>query len=122
MQTYVRVNNQIIPATIAGRLKDKDWNDRPSKSIHLNLSYDEVKNLFQDDVKWEIGQEIELPTLSIEDDELTTIKNKIIDFYDNSEYSIVGDIILHADGTTTIKMGCPTSEELLTMIMEGIDE
>ena len=89
MQTYVRVNSQIIPATIAGRLKDKDWNDRPSKSIHLNLSYGEVKNLFQDDVNWEIGQEIELPALSMEDNELTTIESKIIDFYDIIFFHII---------------------------------
>lgn len=122
MQTYVRINNQVIPATIAGRLKDKDWNDRSSKSIHLNLPYEEVKTLFQDDIAWEIGQEIEMPILSLQHDEIIAIEDKIIDFYDNSEYSIVGDIILHADNTVTVKMGCPTSEELLMMIMEGIDE
>lgn len=116
MQTYIRINNTVIPATISGRLKDKDWDDRPSKSIHLNLPYEEVINLFQNDVKWEIGQEHDLTLL----DSLSTIPT--INYYDNSDYSIVGDIIVHADNSVTIKMGCPTAEELLTMIMEGIEE
>jgi hypothetical protein len=116
MQTYIRINNRVIPATISGRLKDKDWDDRPSKSIHLNLSYEEAINLFHDDVKWEIGQEHDLPL----SDNLAAIP--MINYFDNSDYSIVGDIIVHTNNSITVKMGCPTAEELLTMIMEGIEE
>jgi hypothetical protein len=44
----------------------------------------------------------------------------IPEIYDNSDYCIVGDIISHRDGTTTVKMGKPTAEELLNMIVEGL--
>ena len=65
---------------ISGRLKDKDWNDRASKSIHLNLTYEEIINLFHNDVKWEIGQEHDIPLL----EGLSVIPS--IDYYDNSDY------------------------------------
>ena len=38
--------------------------------------------------------------------------------YDNSEYSILGDITVHKDGTVTVKMGKPTAEEILAMFEE----
>lgn len=33
--------------------------------------------------------------------------------WDNSEYCILGDIIIHRDNTITIKMGKPSPDELL---------
>lgn len=119
MQTYIRINNQIIPATISGTLKDKNWNDRASKSIHLNLPYNEIKNLFYNDVMWEIGQCSENITIPSLGEEL--ISQPILEYYDNSDYSIVGDIIIHNDNSVTVKMGQPTTEELLIMLMEGLD-
>ena len=36
--------------------------------------------------------------------------------YDNSEYSIAGDVVDHRNGTVTVKMGKPTAEELLAIM------
>ena len=40
------------------------------------------------------------------------------EIYDNSEYSIAGDIIDLRDGFVTVKMGKPTAEELLALLEE----
>ena len=45
-----------------------------------------------------------------------------INEYDNSDYCVAGDIVDHRDGTISVKMGKPTAEELLSMIMEGISK
>ena len=37
-------------------------------------------------------------------------ENRLIE-YDNSEYSIRGDLLIHTDGTCTVKMGKPTEAE-----------
>ena len=39
MATYVEINGNKYPASITGRLSDKDWNDRASKAIHLEMTY-----------------------------------------------------------------------------------
>lgn len=120
MNTYVEINENKYPALITGRLHDDDWNGRDSKSITLKLSYEEALNIFIDDVKWNIIQEDERIE-NIIDPETDTVSQElkiISETYDNSEYSIAGDIVDHRDGTITVKMGKPTSEELLKMIME----
>lgn len=37
-------------------------------------------------------------------------ENRLVE-YDNSEYSIRGDLLIHTDGTCTVKMGKPTEAE-----------
>lgn len=120
MNTYVEINENKYPALITGRLYDDDWGGRDSKSITLTLSYEEALNIFVDDIQWNIVQEDERIE-NIIDPETNTVSQEIktiSETYDNSEYSIAGDIIDHRDGTITVKMGKPTSEELLKMIME----
>ena len=40
------------------------------------------------------------------------------EIYDNSEYSIAGDIVDHRNGSITVKMGKITAEEMLAMLSE----
>ena len=112
MATYVEINGNKYPASITGRLVDKDWDNRASKAIKLEISYAEAIDLFVNDVKWNIVQDVEVMHESI-DDKGNSIHEMVIEqeVYDNSEYNIAGDIVDHRDNTVTIKMGKPTAEE-----------
>lgn len=118
MKVYVKVNDTQYEASITGRLNDKDWNNRASKAITLEMVYEDAVNIFVDDARWFILQEIE-ETIEVQDPETEEVTLKTIiklESYDNSEYNIAGDIIDHRDGTITVKMGKPTAEELLAVM------
>ena len=120
MATYVEINGNKYKANITGRLNDKDWDNRASKAIKIEMSYAEANELFTDNVIWNIVQEVEVHEHKEDENgnevTKTSIKEEV---YDNSDYSIAGDIIDHRDGTVTVKMGKPTAEELLVE-MAGI--
>lgn len=119
MDTYIKVNDSRYLASITGRLKDPDWDNRESKSIRIEMSYETASNLFVDDLSWSIEQDYEeLENDFNENGEEVQKKVLKTNSYDNSEYSIAGDIIDHRDGTITVKMGKPTAEELLALIEE----
>lgn len=119
MATYVEINGNKYPASITGRLNDKDWNNRASKDIHLEMEYSDALTLFVDNAQWNIIQEIEV-LKETEDADGNLIMQNVIEeeIYDNSDYSIAGDITDHRDGTVSIKMGKLTAEELLAMFEE----
>lgn len=121
MATYVEINGSQYPAIIGGRIKDKDWNDRESKSIKIEMTYDQVKELFVDDVEWNILQEVEVQKEIINEETGEHTFETVIELesYDNSDFCVAGNITDHRDGTITVKMGKPTAEELLAMI-EGV--
>lgn len=119
MATYIEINNKRYPATITGRLNDDNWNNRESKAIRLEMSYSDALETFVDDVDWSIILENNVSIPEINEDGEEVVVNKIEEeFYDNSDYSIAGDIIDHRDGTVTVKMGKPTAEELLALLEE----
>ena len=115
MATYVEINGKQYPAVITGRLNDKDWNNRESKAIEVEMTYAEAMDLFVDDVAWNIVQDIEVMK-EVEGENGEPVMEQVTEqeVYDNSEYSIAGDVVDHRNGTVTIKMGKPTAEELLT--------
>ena len=121
MNIYVKINDNVYPASITGRINDKDWNNRSSKAIRLEMPYAEAANLFVDDIDWAIVQEFE-ETIENYDEEGNVIHETVTrtEEYDNSEYNIAGPITDHRDGTVTVKMGKPTAEELLEMIIQGV--
>lgn len=101
--TYIKINNIQYPATINGKMSDSTWDNRLVKSITLEMSYAEANSIFVNGVKWFIQQDNE---------------NAELVEYDNSEYSLAGDIIDHRDGTITVKMGKPTDlENALEMLL-----
>ena len=120
MAIYIKFNNSEIlyPASITGRINDKDWDNRESKAIHTNLKYEDVINLFTDDVEWSIVQDVENQIEQIDEEGNAVIKDITEkEIYDNSNYCILGDIITHKDGSTTVKMGKPTAEEILNILL-----
>lgn len=123
MGIYVRVNGTDYPAEITGRLSDKDWNGRASKAIKVTMPYATAVETFVDDVEWSIVQDVDVEKETGINEEtgepiLETVTEQEV--WDNSEYNIAGDITDHRDGTVTVKMGKPTAEELLTMLVEEV--
>ena len=124
MAIYVKINETQYPASITGRIHDSEWDDRSSKAITLEMTYEDAKRIFVDDIKWSIEQEVERmedkhETVVINEetgeteDVVTQVPVIKLEEYDNSEYSIAGDIIDHRNGKITVKMGKPTDKELL---------
>lgn len=102
--TYLKINNTQRPAAFRGYTKDKDWDDRASKAIAVEMTYEEAMNTFVDDLEWAIVYE---------DGEVTEI-------YDNSEFSVAGPVTDNRDGTVTVKMGKLTAEEALAILTGGL--
>lgn len=111
--TYIRVDEKMYPATIVGRVGDNTWDGRESKSITLTMSHDEAAALLPDGTPWSIVQRTPAP-----DESGTENENE----WDNSAYSLSGDITDHRDGTVTIKMGKPTDLEDAYEMLLGGDE
>ncbi len=125
--TYVKINETLYPATISGKMSDKEWDGRPSKSIKLETTYNEVLENWIEGASWSIVSVNTIPEIVLDElgnpiiDELgNPIYQDIeqIDEYDNSDYNVAGDITIHRDGTVTIKMGKLTElETALEMLL-----
>lgn len=111
--TYIKINDIKYPVKIITKSKDYDWDMRSSKElIFTDLTYNDIALLFVNDLEWSI----------IEEEKIKMGFETVETEYDNSDYCVAGDIIDHRDGTISVKMGKPTAEELLSMIMEGISK
>ncbi|MBQ8570274.1 MAG: hypothetical protein IJ444_02050 [Kiritimatiellae bacterium] len=120
MATYVEINGNQYPAVITGRLNDKDWGNRESKAIKVEMAYADVLAMFVNDIDWNIVQDVETYR-DVEDEEGNVISTEMVmeqEVYDNSDYCIAGPIVDHRDGYVTVKMGKPTAAELLAMLEE----
>lgn len=114
--TYIKVNNTLYPAMIDGKTVDYAWDKRETKSITLNMSYEEVLALLPDNTPWSIVQDV---TEMVEDEngmDVSEVTTQVE--YDNSEYSMSGVITDNRDGTVTIKMGKPTEIENILAELE----
>lgn len=118
--TYIKINETLYPAKVSGKIADKDWDNRESKSITLEMDYETAKTIFVDGLAWCIVQREEVPTLD-ENGEQTGTEIKETEF-DNSEYNLAGDLTDHRDGTITAKMGKLTDlEEAYEIMLGGIE-
>lgn len=110
MSIYVKINNKEYPAEINGSPKDRSWGERDTKTITLTMTHDEVVALLPDNTPWSIVQRDMVDVLD-EQGQPTGETKEVVNEYDNSEYSLTGDITDHRDGTVSIKMGKPTEAE-----------
>ena len=111
MSIYVKVNNTEYPTAISGANNDRTWDGRDTKTITLTMTHAEVAALLPDNTPWSIVQRDTVPKYD-EQGKPTGETKEVVNEYDNSEYSLAGDITDHRDGTISIKMGKPTESEL----------
>ena len=135
---YIKINDTLYPSTVSGKMIDREWDNRESKSITLEMDYATASALFVDGLVWSIFQRdefvIEEPVYQFDENGNTVLdKNgepiqiKVEsrtevqeNEWDNSEYTLAGDIIDHRDGTITVKMGKLTElEEAYEMLLGG---
>ena len=110
MSIYIKVNNTEYPAEINGNPKDRSWDGRGTKTITLTMTAAEVAALLPDNTPWSIVQRDTVDVLD-EQGQPTGETKEVVNEYDNSEYSLAGEIVDHRDGTVSIKMGKPTETE-----------
>ena len=121
---YIKVNETLYPATISGRVADRDRDSRESKLITLTMGYTEALALLPDNTPWSIVEKEQVPTYAEDgsyayDEDGNQIMEEKTTEWDNSEYSMSGSITDHRDGTVTIKMGKPTDLETAYELLIG---
>lgn len=110
MSIYIKANNTEYPAAVNGVYNDRSWGDRNTKTITLTMTAAEVAALLPDNTPWSIVQRDTVDVLD-EQGQPTGETKEVVNEYDNSEYSLAGDITDHRNGTVSIKMGKPTETE-----------
>ena len=110
--TYVKINGTTYPAVINGKHIDREWNDRESKTITIEMAYTDAIGIFVDGLAWSILMDVEQEQ---EDGSIITVQAE----YDNSDYSMAGSITDNRDGTLSVKMGKPTKIETLESRITG---
>lgn len=110
MAIYIKVNNTEYPAAVNGVYNDRTWGERDTKTITLTMSHDEAAALLPDNTPWSIVQRDMVDVLD-EQGQPTGETKEVVNEYDNSEYSLAGEIVDHRDGTVSVKMGKPTEVE-----------
>ena len=107
---YFKANNTEYPASIAGKVTDRDWDGRASKSITLEMTYTEAVQLFVDGLSWSIVQRDTVPVYD-KDGKPTGETEEQVQEWDNSDYNVAGSITDNRNGTCTCKMGKKTQLE-----------
>ena len=102
---------------IVTSMPDRYWDGRDSKTITLTGTYADAAALFADGVAWSIVQTSTVPVLDADGNPTSETTEKTEE-WDNSDYSTLGDITVHRDGTVSIKMGKPTDAERLAAALE----
>ena len=108
---YIKINDTLYPATILGRMEDRDWNNRESKAITLEMDYATAIGLFVDGLAWSIVHQAD----SYVKDGKTVTPDPVE--YDNSEFYVAGSVTDNRNGTVTVKMGKKTDGEMLNELM-----
>lgn len=96
MNTFVKINSINYPAEIYGHVRDRDWDNRESKVIILELTIEEALDLFVDGLQWAIVY----GTQTIPQD----------------DFIIAGPITDNRNGTVSVRMGKPTAAEVSSVI------
>ena len=107
---YFKTNNTEYTASIVGKVTDRDWDGRASKSITLEMTYTEAVQLFVDGLSWSIVQRDTVPVYD-KDGKPTGETEEQVQEWDNSDYNVSGSITDNRNGTCTCKMGKKTQLE-----------
>lgn len=118
---YIKVNNTEYPAAVNGVNNDRAWDGRDTKTVTLTMTAAEAAALLPDNTPWSIVQRETVDKYDAEGNP-TGETEEVTNEWDNSEYSLSGDITDHRDGTVSIKMGKPTETEMLRAQLAEIEE
>lgn len=99
---YVKINGKLYPATVRFKRADWEWDGRSTMSITSETDYATAAALFVDGLAWSLV--VETP-ITVQTEDGNTETQMEVEVFDHSEYNLVGDIIVHRDGTITVKMG-----------------
>jgi len=135
METNITINVDGVDysaISINGRISDSNWNHRESKYIKLKMEAMDAVNIFRDGISWSIIEKVEAERVLLDengnivyDENGGVVLEHIEDVrreYDNSDFCVLGDIVIHPDGTCTVAMGKETAEEkLITMMYGGVE-
>lgn len=108
---YFKTNNTEYPASIAGKMADRDWDNRASKAVTLEMAYAAASQLFVDGLSWSIVQRDTVPVYGA-DGNPTGATEEQVQEWDNSDFCVAGSITDNRDGTCTCKMGKKTQLEI----------
>lgn len=112
--TYIKISDTLYPATINGKMVDREWDGRESKTITLEMTHADADATFVDGLAWSIIEDtVKEVEQTQEDGSVVIVEVPAQEEYDNSDYSVAGDIIDHRNGTLSVKMGKPTQIEQL---------
>lgn len=113
---YIKINETLYPAAVNGVLADRTWGGRDTKSITLEMTHETANALFVNDLAWSI---IHQDGSYINENGETVTPDPVE--YDNSEYCVAGPITDNRNGTVTVKMGKKTDGEMLTELLEVLN-
>ena len=122
---YVKVNGALYPATIDGQMQDYTWDNRESKTVTMQGTYDEIVGLFKDGTPWSIVMKETVQKRNedgspVLDEAGNPVTEEQTSEGDNSEFSMSGPITDNRDGTVSIKMGKPTDlEDAMELLLGG---
>lgn len=108
--TYFKTNNTEYPADITGKIPDREWDNRKSKAITLEMTYEEAAQLFVDGLSWSIVHRDTVPVYD-ESGNPTGEMTEQVQEWDNSDFCVAGSITDNRNGTCTCKMGKKTQLE-----------
>lgn len=117
---YFKANNTEYPASIAGKVTDRDWNNRESKAVTLEMTHAAAAQLFVDGLRWSIVQRDTVPVYDT-DGNPTGATEEQVQEWDNSDYAVAGPITDNRDGTVTAKMGKKTASDVLAELEAAYD-
>lgn len=107
---YFKANGTEHPASIDGKLVDRDWGGRESKAVTLETTYAAAVQLFVNGLSWSIVQRDTVPVYDKDGNPTGETKEQVQE-WDNSDYNVAGSITDNRNGTYTCKMGKKTQLE-----------
>ena len=107
---YFKANNTEYQSSIVGKIADGEWDNRESKAITLEMTYENAAQLFVDGLSWSIVQRNTVPVYD-ESGNPTSETTEQVQEWDNSDYNVAGSITDNRNGTCTCKMGKKTKLE-----------
>ena len=98
-------------ASITGKEIDRDWDGRASKTVTLQMTYEEAAKLFTEGLVWSVVEK-----QPDEDGTEQTMREN-----DCSGYCVAGAITDKGGGTRTRKMGKKTASDILAELEKVYD-